>query len=37
MKKFKCKVCGYTIEADEAPEKCPLCRVDKEFFEEVDE
>src|SRR5574344_916944 len=23
--KYVCTVCGYTVEADKAPEKCPLC------------
>ena len=25
MKKFVCTVCGWSIEADKQPEKCPLC------------
>lgn len=30
--KFVCQVCGYTVEADEAPEKCPICGAPKEKF-----
>lgn len=33
-KKWVCKVCGYVHEGDEAPEKCPMCGVGKENFEE---
>ncbi len=25
-KKFVCSVCGYTVEAEEAPKECPKCR-----------
>lgn len=35
MKKFRCKVCGYIHEGDEAPEKCPQCKAPKEKFEEM--
>lgn len=34
-KKFVCSVCGYVHEGDEAPEKCPLCKVSKDKFNEV--
>lgn len=38
--KFRCKVCGYTIEVDgdELPDgfTCPICGVGKEMFERVD-
>lgn len=34
-KKFVCSVCGYVHEGNEAPEKCPLCKVDKDKFNEV--
>ncbi len=37
MSKFVCSVCGYTVEADKAPEKCPLCGVGAEKFNKVDE
>ncbi|MBQ6584933.1 MAG: NADH peroxidase, partial [Alistipes sp.] len=26
-KKFRCTVCGYIHEGNEAPERCPLCKV----------
>lgn len=35
MKKWKCKVCGYVHTGDEPPEKCPICGVPKEMFEEI--
>ena len=25
MAKYVCTVCGYTVEADKQPDKCPLC------------
>ena len=34
MKKFVCTVCGYVHEGDEAPEKCPVCKVPAEKFAE---
>ena len=34
-KKFVCSVCGYVHEGNEAPEKCPLCKVNKDKFNEV--
>ena len=34
-KKFVCSVCGYVHEGDKAPEKCPLCKVNKDKFNEV--
>ena len=36
-KKFICSVCGYIHEGNEAPEKCPLCKVGKERFNEMAE
>ena len=30
MSQFKCKVCGYIHEGEEAPEKCPVCKQPKE-------
>ena len=30
MKKFVCSVCGYVHEGDQAPEKCPQCKVPAE-------
>ena len=37
MPKFRCTVCGYEVEADKAPEQCPVCMVGAEMFEEVQE
>ena len=34
MKKFVCSVCGYVHEGDSAPEKCPVCNVGSEKFQE---
>ena len=34
-KKFKCLVCGYIHEGENAPEECPLCFVGPEDFVEV--
>ena len=34
-KKFKCTVCGYIHEGDEAPQQCPRCKQPKEKFVEV--
>ncbi len=36
MRRWKCKVCGYVHEGDEAPEKCPVCNADRIHFVEVD-
>ena len=35
MKKFVCKVCGYVYEGDSAPERCPICHVTADKFEEI--
>ena len=37
MSQFKCKVCGYIHEGEEAPEKCPVCKQPKEVFEKLEE
>ena len=37
MAKYVCSVCGYTVEADEAPEKCPVCKAPKEKFNKIEE
>ena len=37
MAKWKCSVCGYVHEGDEAPEKCPVCKQPKEKFVKVEE
>lgn len=29
---WKCSVCGYIYQGDEAPEKCPKCGADKDKF-----
>ena len=36
-KKFRCLVCGYIHEGENAPEECPLCHVGAENFEEIEE
>ena len=35
MKKFVCPVCGYVHEGDAAPERCPVCKVPAEKFNEM--
>ena len=35
MKKWRCKVCGYEVIADEPPAVCPVCGVPADEFEEV--
>lgn len=37
MKRWRCTVCGYIHVGDSPPEKCPVCGVGPEFFEEVTE
>ena len=37
MAKFVCSVCGYTVEADSAPERCPMCGVPADKFNKVDD
>ena len=37
MKLWKCQVCGYICEGEEAPEVCPKCGAPKEKFEMLDE
>ena len=37
MKKYICSVCGYIHEGDSAPERCPLCKVPGEKFNELQE
>ena len=34
-KKFRCIVCGYIHEGENAPEECPLCHVGADQFEEI--
>ena len=35
MKKWKCSVCGEIVESENRPEKCPLCKVPGEKFNEI--
>ena len=36
MKKFKCKLCGYIVQAESLDEcSCPLCSAKKSDFEEI--
>ena len=37
MKKYICTVCGYVYEGDAPPERCPICNVGPEKFEEQKE
>ncbi|MBQ5887849.1 MAG: NADH peroxidase [Bacteroidaceae bacterium] len=37
MKKFICSVCGYIHEGESAPERCPMCKVPAEKFNELQE
>lgn len=37
MPLFRCTVCGYEVEAEKAPEQCPVCMVGADMFEEVKE
>jgi len=36
-KKFSCTVCGYVHEGENAPEKCPQCKVPANKFKELDD
>jgi len=33
IKVWRCKVCGYLCAREEPPEKCPICKVDRDRFE----
>ncbi len=37
MKKFRCKICGYEVVAQNAPEKCPVCNASSYRFEEIED
>ncbi len=37
MAKWKCTVCGYIHEGDEAPDQCPICKQAKDKFVKVEE
>jgi len=34
---FKCSVCGFIWDGDEAPEKCPKCGAPREKFNQLEE
>jgi len=34
--KWKCSVCGFTVEGTEPPPKCPACKNSREFYEPAD-
>lgn len=34
--KWRCQVCGYVHDGDEAPERCPKCGAPKEKFAQID-
>lgn len=36
MAKFRCGVCGYVYDGDEAPDKCPKCGAPKEQFKRIE-
>ena len=35
MKKWRCTVCGEIVESETRPERCPVCKVPGEKFEEI--
>ena len=37
MAKFRCKICGYIYEGDQAPEECPICHATSTKFEQVND
>jgi len=37
MKKWRCDVCGYECEGDEAPEMCLVCGAPREKLKELKE
>lgn len=36
MSLFKCSMCGFVFEGEDAPDKCPKCGAPKEKFEKLD-
>lgn len=36
MALFKCGVCGYTYDGEEAPDKCPKCGAPKEEYQQLE-
>jgi rubredoxin len=37
MKKFRCTVCNFIYEGEDAPDKCPRCGSPKEKYEQIPE
>ena len=37
MKTWECSICGYVHQGDTPPEKCPICKMPAEKFEEKTE
>jgi len=37
MSLFKCSVCGFVYEGEDAPDKCPKCGAPKEKFNKLDD
>ncbi len=37
MKLWRCEVCGYVCEGEDAPDKCPKCGAPKEKFVQLEE
>jgi hypothetical protein len=37
MKKFRCTVCNFIYQGNDAPDKCPRCGAPKEKFERIPE
>ena len=37
MKKWRCTVCGEIVESETRPDRCPVCKVPGEKFEEIKE
>ncbi len=33
--KLVCRICGYTVEGDKAPERCPICKAPPTAFNPV--
>ena len=34
--KWKCSVCGFTVEGTEPPQRCPACKHPREYYEPAD-
>ena len=37
MRKYRCTICGYIHDGEEAPDRCPKCNARKEKYIELDE